>query len=160
MPLKCPVPLLEYIRLAVVLVDHPHGAVRADDFPAVPMLLSGRLVADQLGAALGARVFAVFADQGRRNSVALLSGPADEVLRGWWIFQLAATPILGGAMISRPWPDTCEHRMSLSGTSVSTLHLRILDAFTLVSRRWHLVLRPAEDGETGRMLRCVTATHT
>jgi putative transposase len=35
-----------------------------------------------------------------------------------------------------------------------------LFSFTLMSGHWHLVLRPAEDGELGRMLRWVTATHT
>ena len=35
-----------------------------------------------------------------------------------------------------------------------------LFAFTLMPNHWHLVLRPAEDGGMGRMLRWVTATHT
>jgi len=35
-----------------------------------------------------------------------------------------------------------------------------LFSFTLIPKHWHLVLRSAEDGEMGRMLRWVTATHT
>ena len=35
-----------------------------------------------------------------------------------------------------------------------------LFSFTLMPNHWHLVLRPGEDGEMGRMLRWVTATHT
>jgi putative transposase len=35
-----------------------------------------------------------------------------------------------------------------------------LFSFTLMPNHWHLVLRPAADGEMGRMLRWVTATHT
>ena len=35
-----------------------------------------------------------------------------------------------------------------------------LFAFTLMQNHWHMVLRPSEDGLTGRMLRWVTATHT
>ena len=35
-----------------------------------------------------------------------------------------------------------------------------LFAFTLMPNHWHMVLRPAEDGMMGRMLRWVTATHT
>jgi putative transposase len=35
-----------------------------------------------------------------------------------------------------------------------------LFSFTLMPNHWHLVLRPAEDGGMGRMLRWVTATHT
>ena len=33
-------------------------------------------------------------------------------------------------------------------------------AFTLMPNHWHLVLRPAEDEQMGRLLRWVTATHT
>ncbi|TWT32075.1 transposase [Blastopirellula retiformator] len=35
-----------------------------------------------------------------------------------------------------------------------------LFSFTLMPNHWHLVLRPAEDGMMGRLLRWVTATHT
>jgi putative transposase len=35
-----------------------------------------------------------------------------------------------------------------------------LFSFTLMPNHWHLVLRPSEDGQMGRMLRWVTATHT
>jgi putative transposase len=35
-----------------------------------------------------------------------------------------------------------------------------LFSFTLMPNHWHIVLRPAEDGQMGRMLRWVTATHT
>jgi putative transposase len=35
-----------------------------------------------------------------------------------------------------------------------------LYSFTLMPNHWHLVLRPAEDGGMGRLLRWVTATHT
>ena len=35
-----------------------------------------------------------------------------------------------------------------------------LFSFTLMPNHWHLVLRPAKDGEMGRLLRWVTATHT
>jgi REP element-mobilizing transposase RayT len=35
-----------------------------------------------------------------------------------------------------------------------------LFSFTLMPNHWHMVLRPAEDGGMGRMLRWVTATHT
>ncbi len=35
-----------------------------------------------------------------------------------------------------------------------------LFSFILMPNHWHLVLRPAEDGEMGRLLRWVTATHT
>lgn len=35
-----------------------------------------------------------------------------------------------------------------------------LFAFTLMPNHWHLVLRPAKDGQMGRFLRWVTATHT
>ena len=35
-----------------------------------------------------------------------------------------------------------------------------LFAFTLMSNHWHLVLRPSQDGQMGRLLRWVTATHT
>ena len=33
-------------------------------------------------------------------------------------------------------------------------------AFTLMPNHWHLVLRPARDGQMGALLRLVTATHT
>lgn len=33
-------------------------------------------------------------------------------------------------------------------------------SFTLMPNHWHLVLRPNQDGEMGRLLRWVTATHT
>ena len=33
-------------------------------------------------------------------------------------------------------------------------------AFTLMPNHWHLVLRPAKDGQMGALLRWVTATHT
>jgi len=35
-----------------------------------------------------------------------------------------------------------------------------LFSFTLMPNHWHLVLRPAKDGQMGRLLRWVTATHT
>jgi putative transposase len=35
-----------------------------------------------------------------------------------------------------------------------------LFSFTLMPNHWHLVVRPGKDGELGRMLRWVTATHT
>ena len=35
-----------------------------------------------------------------------------------------------------------------------------LFAFVLMPNHWHLVLRPGEDGQMGRLLRWVTATHT
>ena len=35
-----------------------------------------------------------------------------------------------------------------------------LFAFTLMTNHWHLVLRPAKDGQMGRFLRWVSATHT
>lgn len=35
-----------------------------------------------------------------------------------------------------------------------------LFSFTLMPNHWHLVLRPREDGQMGRLLRWVTATHT
>ena len=35
-----------------------------------------------------------------------------------------------------------------------------ISAFTLMPNQWHLVLRPAEDGQMGRLLRWVTATHS
>ena len=35
-----------------------------------------------------------------------------------------------------------------------------LFAFTLMPNHWHLVLRPGKDGEMGKLLRWVTATHT
>jgi len=35
-----------------------------------------------------------------------------------------------------------------------------LFSFTLMPNHWHLVGRPGKDGELGRMLRWVTATHT
>ena len=35
-----------------------------------------------------------------------------------------------------------------------------LFAYTLMPNHWHLVVRPQKDGEMGRMLRWVTATHT
>jgi len=35
-----------------------------------------------------------------------------------------------------------------------------LFSFTLMPNHWHLVVRPKKDGELGRMLRWVTATHT
>lgn len=35
-----------------------------------------------------------------------------------------------------------------------------LFAYTLMPNHWHLVVRPQQDGEMGRMLRWVTATHT
>lgn len=35
-----------------------------------------------------------------------------------------------------------------------------LFSFTLMPNHWHLVLRPAQDGQMGRLLRWVTATHT
>ncbi len=35
-----------------------------------------------------------------------------------------------------------------------------LFSFTLMRNHWHLVVRPAEDGMMGRLLRWVTATHT
>ncbi len=35
-----------------------------------------------------------------------------------------------------------------------------LFSFTLMPNHWHMVLRPGEDGQMGRLLRWVTATHT
>ena len=35
-----------------------------------------------------------------------------------------------------------------------------LFAFTLMPNHWHLVMRPAKDGELGRIMRWVTATHS
>ncbi|WP_146409816.1 transposase [Allorhodopirellula heiligendammensis] len=35
-----------------------------------------------------------------------------------------------------------------------------LFSFTLMPNHWHLVLRPVKDGQMGRLLRWVTATHT
>ena len=35
-----------------------------------------------------------------------------------------------------------------------------LFAFTLMPNHWHLVLQPGKDGEMGRLLRWVTATHS
>lgn len=35
-----------------------------------------------------------------------------------------------------------------------------LFSFTLMPNHWHLVLRPVQDGQMGRLLRWVTATHT
>ncbi len=35
-----------------------------------------------------------------------------------------------------------------------------LFSFTLMPNHWHMVLQPDQDGQMGRMLRWVTATHT
>ena len=35
-----------------------------------------------------------------------------------------------------------------------------LFSFVLVPNHWHLVLRPGQDGEIGKLLRWVTATHS
>jgi len=35
-----------------------------------------------------------------------------------------------------------------------------LFAFTLMPNHWHLVLRPSQDGQMGKLLRWITATHS
>ena len=35
-----------------------------------------------------------------------------------------------------------------------------LFSFTLMPNHWHLILRPQADGQMGRLMRCVTATHS
>ena len=56
-------------------------------------------------------------------------------------------------------PEDYEAFLGVLGEGLDRYPVELF-AFTLMPNHWHLVLRPAEAGQMGRMLRWVTATHT